>query len=410
MSGVGASCSESDISEQDNIEKLWDWDDGALADDLPPARSLIDCFVSSSVEDVWAHMVSNGFDICKLRGRLPGFNHYSHMVLINYLRDCQQKGIDVKATVDTIHPESDFWKNEAYMKPTVQDDRLLWEGPEDESSDEEDVVGNSETTKSSSIQPVVIPEMTLEQENRELRQKVNSLAERIREMQQELVPRSQGTGTTAGGRAPAVDELSGKRTETEDSLYFSAYSFLDIHREMILDSVRTSAYHSFIVNNPEEFKDKIVLDVGCGTGILSMFCLQAGAKHVVAVDAASKTIKIAKKIAEDNGFSSKITFLDGKLEKNKIITKPDGSFAFVSNDAKQVTGDPFQCDIIVFRVDGVLLVIRVYGVHNISCARLVSSQGGHVGSTKSDYGNSRRRFIKPNWRRFRCMGHSSVWS
>ncbi len=80
----------------------------------------------------------------------------------------------------------------------------------------------------------------------------------------------------------------------------------DIHEIMLKDSVRTDAYRDFIYDNKHLFLGKIVLDVGCGTGILSMFCAQAGAAKVIAVDN-SEIINKARENVHDNGLGEIIT-------------------------------------------------------------------------------------------------------
>ena len=47
-----------------------------------------------------------------------------------------------------------------------------------------------------------------------------------------------------------------------------------IHEEMLKDTVRTRSYQNAISGTSHLLKGKIVLDVGCGTGILSLFAAQ----------------------------------------------------------------------------------------------------------------------------------------
>lgn len=47
--------------------------------------------------------------------------------------------------------------------------------------------------------------------------------------------------------------------------------------------MRTLTYRNSMYHNKHVFKDKVVLDVGSGTGILSMFAAKAGAKKVFGV-------------------------------------------------------------------------------------------------------------------------------
>lgn len=88
---------------------------------------------------------------------------------------------------------------------------------------------------------------------------------------------------------------------------------------MIQDKVRTATYAHFILTSPNLFRDAVVLDVGCGTGILSLFAARAGAKRVVAVDA-SGIANTAEKIVKANGLENVITVIKGKVED---ISLPD---------------------------------------------------------------------------------------
>merc|ERR1712126_741630 len=68
---------------------------------------------------------------------------------------------------------------------------------------------------------------------------------------------------------------------TSKDYYFDSYAHFGIHEEMLKDEVRTLTYRNAMYHNKHLFKDKVVLDVGCGTGILCMFAKKAGAKKVI---------------------------------------------------------------------------------------------------------------------------------
>ncbi|GJM99001.1 hypothetical protein PR202_ga16058 [Eleusine coracana subsp. coracana] len=111
----------------------------------------------------------------------------------------------------------------------------------------------------------------------------------------------------------AADEVIGS-DKTSADYYFDSYSHFGIHEEMLKDVVRTKSYQNVITQNSFLFKDKIVLDVGAGTGILSLFCAKAGAKHVYAIEC-SQMADMAKEIVKTNGYSDVITVIKGKVEE-----------------------------------------------------------------------------------------------
>jgi len=99
--------------------------------------------------------------------------------------------------------------------------------------------------------------------------------------------------------------------------YWNSYAHFGIHEEMLKDDVRTRSYRNAIKDNPHLFRDKIVMDIGCGTGILSLFAAQAGAKHVYAIDNSS-IIEQARVIAKSNNMDERITFIRGMVEEIEL--------------------------------------------------------------------------------------------
>lgn len=99
--------------------------------------------------------------------------------------------------------------------------------------------------------------------------------------------------------------------------YFNSYAHFGIHEEMLKDNVRTGAYQKAVLQNQHLFKDKIVLDVGSGTGILCLFAAKAGAAHVYGIEC-SEIVETARKVAVRNNFADRVTYIQGKAEEVEL--------------------------------------------------------------------------------------------
>lgn len=97
--------------------------------------------------------------------------------------------------------------------------------------------------------------------------------------------------------------------------YNKFYAQLQSQEGMLIDSVRTFTYYKAIAEGAS-VEEKTVLDVGTGSGILSLFAAHAGAKKVYAIEA-SDIAYYAQKLIDSNNYQDTIVLLNKKVEDIK---------------------------------------------------------------------------------------------
>ncbi|GAA5977764.1 hypothetical protein JCM10908_005085 [Rhodotorula pacifica] len=332
-------------SEDRDEDQTWDdfTDDG---DDNQPATSLFDEKVFPNAQQALQHDKEvHGVDLPLLATTLDFFERIR---LINWIRQTRPD----PASLRRLDRNAAFLQDDAFLKPVIEDDALLQLDFDTLS------LGAAPSAASDApaalAPPVPSTSTAVHATSAALDPSANDLIEaltaqlsdaqaandQLRRIVRERCGKEMGLEALLGngaaaaaaeevevvssskGKAKAEDD--GEAIHKDDDHYYESYQYNDIHEIMLKDRVRTLAYRSFILHpaNKPRFEGKVVLDVGCGTGILSMFAAKAGARKVYAVDASNVAYKAMRNV-KANGLEGTITVIKGKVEEINLPEKVD---------------------------------------------------------------------------------------
>ncbi|KAI5410918.1 hypothetical protein KIW84_056167 [Lathyrus oleraceus] len=328
---------QDDDDEEEVEEQVWDdWE----GDDGDSDSDFLCLFCDSnhdSCTSLFQHCASiHHFDFHALRNSLQ-LDFYASFKLINYIRSkvaeskCWSCGLACQSKDDLqnhLHDVIDFntitplWDDDRYLKPFMQDDSLLYNfGDFEEGEDEqtsimdEDLVTdlkNALETKGvdqDTVKNLVVNDHAYDDCRRKETAFVSDEHSNLPSSSaKELVNGKDSRGCVSSiDKDPEEGSLMGnppshiaKHIKKVNESYFGSYSSFGIHREMLSDKARMDAYGQAILKNPSLLNGAVVMDVGCGTGILSLFAAQAGASRVIAVEASAKMAAVASRVAKDN--------------------------------------------------------------------------------------------------------------
>ncbi|XP_022966973.1 probable protein arginine N-methyltransferase 3 isoform X2 [Cucurbita maxima] len=305
---------EDEEEEEEDVQDDWDdWnadeEEGEEGFDL----NFLCLFCTSKYNDcatLFNHCNSvHNFDFHGIRKAL-GLDFYGSFKIINYIRSqvaenrCWSCGFLCQSSQDlqnhlhqtlNLNEIKALWNDDKYLKPFSEDDPILYSFAEDEEDDDISPITNnlqrntdSNCDCSSTSHGYLNTPSNLEAviENTVKATETLKLNDKTQEDDQLKITRR---------------NFYSKDIKNVNESYFGSYSSFGIHREMLSDKVRMDAYMQAILQNPSLFHNAAVMDVGCGTGILSLFAAKAGASRVIAVEASEKMAAVATQIAKDNG-------------------------------------------------------------------------------------------------------------
>ncbi|KAJ2709617.1 hypothetical protein H4R19_004162, partial [Coemansia spiralis] len=309
-----SSCSESAWDSQDDR-----WDDWEGDEVDAPTQCLFCAERFAQLPELFRHVhAAHGFDFLRTRADL-GLDFYQTMRVVNYIRaralDCP--GFE-KASGFAVDGSEPFLSDDAYLKPVIPDDGLLFALDDLDLADPRPA--GPDSAPASAAAPLECALMarirSLEGQLAQREREIGAMAAQFEDYRNMV--RHQFYDDVDVGPGPAAEDGSAaKRDSDGPDEYFTSYAHSGIHMTMLQDSVRTDGYRDFIMLNRDLFEGKVVLDVGCGTGILSMFAARAGAAKVIAVDN-SDIIHHARANVIENKLDGVVTLIKGKIEEVEL--------------------------------------------------------------------------------------------
>uniref|UniRef100_A0A1B0D2Y6 type I protein arginine methyltransferase n=1 Tax=Phlebotomus papatasi TaxID=29031 RepID=A0A1B0D2Y6_PHLPP len=294
---MDGNCSENDEELSDEWEEMEEDDESAKC--LFCEKSF------KTFEEAFDHLkIGHKLSVVDLQEKYS-MDQYLYIKMINFILG------EKPSPEDIVSSDKCLWSDDRFLRP-VDDERQNWLTFDFEDYIEE--IGRKKLKESSALNDEIVS-LPLH----ELRGLQNALKMSLKRNQELEDANKQLQEIVENLRKSAIETLEEDDQEPktkpvrDDESYFTSYSHYGIHQEMLCDEVRTLGYRDAIEKNRPSIEGKIVMDLGCGTGILSMFSAKAGAKSVVSVDQ-SDILYQAMDIARRNGFEN-IKFLKGRIEE-----------------------------------------------------------------------------------------------